>query len=197
MSVCSIPGRIRRASVVLLLSCGLVLGVGACGDSGGRSEGSGTSAELAADPSASVSASATAKREKYNRAKFAANVGLAAGATYQWIIKPYRAGKFKKGADGRTFTLVKAGAAGAFAYNRLKAAQKNAKGDPVLTKALAPITAGVESLRNMGTRLRNGSVDDSGINGVEDLINNFRDAGKEAGVDVQPRVPSTSQLNGG
>ena len=55
-------------------------------------------------------------------------------------MKPYKAGKFKKGAKGRTFALVKAGLAGAFTYNRLKAATENAKGDPLLSKAVAPLS---------------------------------------------------------
>ncbi len=73
-------------------------------------------------------------------------------------MKPYRAGKFKKGADGRTFAVVKAGLAGAFTYNRLKAALNNAQGDPLLSKAVAPLTAGIDSLKDLGTKFRKGEV---------------------------------------
>ncbi len=51
---------------------------------------------------------------------------------------------------------MKAGLAGAFTYNRLKAAQKNAKGDPLLSKALAPLTAGIEALKKLPAKLRKG-----------------------------------------
>ncbi|MQY11251.1 hypothetical protein SRB5_13660 [Streptomyces sp. RB5] len=190
---------LRRIAVTVLLSCSLVAGVTACSSTEAkRPESSQRAAAAAAVPAQTTpSPSPTATRERLNRTRFAANAGLAAGATYQWIIKPFREGKFKRGADGRTFALIKAGLAGAFAYNRLKAAQKNAQGDPILEKALAPITGGVEALRSLGGKLRRGQVDESGIGGVEDLLNGFKSAGKEAGVDVVPKVPSTGQLSGG
>jgi hypothetical protein len=156
----------------------------------GNDSGTGASA------SASPSGTASAERQKLAKTRFVANAGLAAGATYQWIIKPYRAGKFKKGADGRTFALVKAGLAGGFAYNRLKAAAENAKGDPLLSKAVAPLTAGIESLKGMGTKLRNGQAGAGDVGAFEDVITNIKDAGKSAGAEVKDQVPSTSQLGG-
>ncbi|MFD0267396.1 hypothetical protein ACFVGY_12480 [Streptomyces sp. NPDC127106] len=138
----------------------------------------------------------TAERQKFAKTRFVLNAGLAAGATYQWIIKPYRAGKFKKGASGRTFALVKAGLAGAFAYNRLKAAVNNAKGDPLLSKALVPLTAGIESLKGLGTKLRSGQAGDADISSFEGVINGVKDAGKSAGAPVTDQVPSLSQLGG-
>ncbi|TXS42502.1 hypothetical protein [Streptomyces sp. OR43] len=108
----------------------------------------------------------------------------------------YRAGKFKKGADGRTFALVKAGLAGGFAYNRLKAATENAKGDPLLSKAVAPLTAGIASLKGMATKLRKGEVGDGDVGAFESVINDIKDAGKSAGAEVKDKVPSASQLGG-
>ncbi|WP_424216793.1 hypothetical protein ACN20G_32300 (plasmid) [Streptomyces sp. BI20] len=155
-------------------------------------------ADPAADqPVAEPTPTSTAERQRFAKTRFAANAGLAAGATYQWIVKPYRAGKFKKGAKGRTFALIKAGLAGAFAYNRLKAATDNAKGDPLLSKAVAPLTAGVESLKNLGSKLRKGQAGDADIGSFEDVINSVKNAGKEAGVTVTDKVPSAGQLAGG
>lgn len=85
--------------------------------------GSDSSADISAGGSAGPTSSAA--KQKLAKTRFVANAGLAAGATYQWIVKPYRNGKFKKGADGRTFALVKAGLAGAFAYNRLKHSRRS------------------------------------------------------------------------
>ncbi|MEU7601223.1 hypothetical protein AB0B78_37265 [Streptomyces sp. NPDC040724] len=147
----------------------------------------------AAEPSPTTSA----EKQKFAKTRFVANAGLAAGATYQWIIKPYRAGKFKKGAKGRTFALIKAGLAGAFAYNRLKAAADNAKGDPLLSKAMAPLTAGIASLKGLGSKLRKGEAGDADINSFDDVINGVKEAGKSAGAEVVDKVPSTSQLSGG
>ncbi|MER7806246.1 hypothetical protein [Streptomyces sp900116325] len=180
----SVP--LRRLFVALLLSCTVLVSTTACGDDSGKS----------ASASASPSGTATAQKQKLAKTRFVANAGLAAGATYQWIIKPYRAGTFKKGADGRTFALVKAGLAGGFAYNRLKAAAENAKGDPLLSKAVAPLTAGIESLKGMGTKLRNGQAGAGDVGAFEDVITNIKDAGKSAGAEVKDQVPSASQLGG-
>ncbi|MEU3913871.1 MULTISPECIES: hypothetical protein [unclassified Streptomyces] len=198
----------------LVLSTSLLAGATACGSGGdrGRREdvsSAATAAELAAlavaEPEAAEAdalaaatpePSTSAERQKFAKTRFVANAGLAAGATYQWIIKPYRAGKFKKGAKGRTFALIKAGLAGAFAYNRLKAAAENAQGDPLLSKAVVPLTAGIDSLKNLATKLRKGQAGDADISSFENVISGVKEAGKSAGAPVTDQVPSVSQLGG-
>ncbi|MFB8142231.1 hypothetical protein [Streptomyces parvus] len=189
---CSVP--LRRTLAALLLSCALVAGATACGGSDDTSGGNAASASAAASPSVSVSASA--EKQRLAKTRFVANAGLAAGATYQWIVKPYRAGTFKKGAEGRRLALVKAGLAGGFAYNRLKAAAENAKGDPLLSKAVAPLTAGIESLKGLGTKLRKGEAGEGDVGAFESVIDSIKNAGKDAGAEVKDKVPSTSQLTG-
>ncbi|MFB7372392.1 hypothetical protein ACFC0D_21390 [Streptomyces sp. NPDC056222] len=177
------PVPIRRGAVAVLLACALLLTTAACG--GDDESASGT-----------ASPSGTVEQQRLAKTRFVANAGLAAGATYQWIIKPYREGKFKKGADGQKFALVKAGLAGAFAYNRLKAAVNNAKGDELLSKAVAPLTAGIEKLKDLGTKLRKGEASEADVGTFEDVINDVKDAGRSAGAVVTDKVPSTSQLGG-
>ncbi|WP_098019931.1 hypothetical protein [Streptomyces sp. b62] len=188
----SVP--LGRTLAALLLSCALVAGATACGDSDDTSGGNAASASAAASPSVSVSASA--EKQRLAKTRFVANAGLAAGATYQWIVKPYRAGTFKKGAEGRRLALVKAGLAGGFAYNRLQAAARNAKGDPLLSKAVAPLTAGIESLKGLGTKLRKGEAVEGDVGAFESVIDSIKNAGKDAGAEVKDKVPSTSQLTG-
>ncbi|MFB9587782.1 hypothetical protein [Streptomyces racemochromogenes] len=188
-------------------------GATACGNGGDRGQreeiSSAAAAELAvlavAEPDAAAadelaaatpSPTTSAEKQKFAKTRFVANAGLAAGATYQWIVKPYREGKFKKGAKGRTFALIKAGLAGAFAYNRLKAAAENAKGDPLLSKAMGPLTAGIESLKGLATKLRKGEAGDADIDAFNNVINGVKEAGKSAGATVTDTVPSTSQLTG-
>ncbi|OKJ69324.1 hypothetical protein [Streptomyces sp. CB02261] len=178
------PRSVSRGVVALLLSCALLLTTAGCGGDDAQSAGG----------AATPSSTSTFEQQKLAKTRFVANAGLAAGATYQWIVKPYRAGKFQKGADGRTFALVKAGLAGAFTYNRLKAALNNAKGDPLLSKAVAPLTAGVESLKDLGTKLRKGEAGAADVGAFEGIINSVKDAGKSAGAEVVEKVPSTSQL---
>ncbi|MFG2885847.1 hypothetical protein ACGFYV_26730 [Streptomyces sp. NPDC048297] len=186
------PVPIRRLFVALTLCCALVAGSTACGSSEKTTKNDVSAmAAAAATPSPSTSA----ERQKFAKTRFVANAGLAAGATYQWIVKPWKDGKFKKGAKGRRAALIKAGLAGVFAYNRLKAAQRNAQGDPTLAKALEPLNAGINSLKDLPAKLRKGDGNAAGT--YEDLINKVKDAGQSAGAPVKNQVPSASQLTKG
>ncbi|MER5882482.1 hypothetical protein ABT160_01500 [Streptomyces sp. NPDC001941] len=166
------------------MSCALIAGATAC--NGDDKDGA----------SGNATPTSSAEAQKFAKTRFVANASLAAGAAYQWIVKPYRAGTFKAGADGRKFALVKAGLAGAFTYNRLKAAVNNAKGDELLSKAVAPLSAGIESLKDLGTKLRKGEAGDADVGAFEKVINDVKGAGKSAGAEVTDKVPSVSQLGG-
>lgn len=185
------PVPIRRLCVALTLCCALAAGTTACGSGKSSAQQSADVATQVAAPSPSTSA----QKQKFAKTRFVLNAGLAAGATYEWIVKPWKAGKFKKGAHGRKTSLVKAGLAGVFTYNRLKAAQKNAQGDPALAKALAPLSAGIAALKGLPAKLRNG--DQNAAGSFDDVINKVKDAGKQAGAPVKDQVPSTSQLTKG
>ncbi|MEV8312719.1 hypothetical protein AB0Q95_00995 [Streptomyces sp. NPDC059900] len=174
---------VRRSLVAPVLCGALLAGTTACSGND----------DADAAPS-SPSPSSSAQKQKFAKTRFVANAGIAAGATYQWIVKPFKAGKFKKGADGRKFALIKAGLAGTLAYNRLKAATKNAKGDPTLSKAVAPLTAGIDSLKDLPKKLRKGDSTDSVVNSFDDIINKVKDAGKGAGAEVKDKVPSAGEL---
>ncbi|GAA3121822.1 hypothetical protein GCM10010521_06340 [Streptomyces rameus] len=187
------PVPIRRLFVALTLCCALVAGATACGSE--KSSTKDTAAAQAVPAADSPTPSASAEHQKLAKTRFVANAGLAAGATYQWIVKPWKAGKFKKGAKGRKLALVKAGLAGAFAYNRLKAAQKNAQGDPLLAKAIAPLSSGIDSLKDLPSKLRNG--DENAAGSFDGIINQVKGAGQDAGAPVKNQVPSASQLSKG
>lgn len=194
MPVPIVPVPIRRLVVALTVCCALLGGATACG-SGSSATKDNAAVVAAATPSSSTpSSSSTVEKQKLSKTRFVANAGLAAGATYQWIVKPWKAGKFKKGAKGRKLALVKAALAGTFAYNRLKAAKRNAEGDPTLSKALAPLSAGIDSLKNLPSKLRKGDSTDATAGSFDDIINKVKDAGKSAGAPVTDKVPSSSQL---
>lgn len=179
-----VPLSVRRGVVVLPLCSALLVTAAGCGSNHGN---------RSAAPSASTS---SAGQHKHAKTQFVANAGLAAGATYQWIVKPYREGRLKDGAKGRTTALVKAGLAGAFTYNRLKAATENAKGDPLLSKAVAPLAVRVDELKKLGSKLRTGQVREADIGSFEKAVTGFKSAGKSAGAEVTEKIPSTSQLAG-
>ncbi|MGV4987960.1 hypothetical protein ACVB8X_33730 [Streptomyces sp. NRAIS4] len=185
------PVPIGRLFVALTLSCALLAGSAACG-SGGKTSTKDSAAAPAVPAADTPSPTTSAQRHKFAKTRFVVDAGLAAGATYQWIVKPWKAGKFKKGAHGRKSALVKAGLAGAFTYNRLKAAVRNAQGDPTLSKALAPLNSAIDDLKNLPSKLRNG--DDSAVSAFDDTISKVKDAGASAGAPVKDQVPSASQL---
>lgn len=187
------PVALRRLVVALTLCCALITAGTACSSSKNTGAQDAAAVVAAATPSPSTSA----ERQKFAKTRFVANAGLAAGATYQWIVKPWKAGKFKKGAHGRKAALVKAALAGTFAYNRLKAATKNAQGDPTLAKALAPLSSGIAALKALPAKLRKGDSTDQAAGSFNDVINKVKDAGKSAGATVTDKVPSVGQLNSG
>lgn len=207
------PVSIRRLVLAVTLCCALVAGTAACGGSERpasapqadtqsveeramaemRAEADRAARQAPAEPTPTTSA----EKQKFAKTRFVVNAGLAAGATYQWIVKPFRAGKFKKGADGRRVALVKAGVAGLFAYNRLDAAVKNAKADPTLSKAVAPLQEGINKLKEQAKNLRKGDNTDDIVGNFDGIINDVKDAGKSAGAEVTNKVPSAGELTGG
>jgi hypothetical protein len=136
----------------------------------------------------------SAERVKLAKTKFLANASLAAGASYQWLYKPFKAGTFKSGAKGRTAALIKGGLAGAFTYNRLKAALNDAKGDPTLSKATVALTAGIESIKNLPSKIKGGNATDADFNQVQSVIDGVKKAGSENGLNVTDQIPSAGQL---
>ena len=114
----------RRLTVLLAVLGMLSLGLTACGGS---------------DSTNTTTASTTCPTDNtkaFPKTRFVADVGLIAGSFHHWIWKPYRAGKFKKGADGRTFAIVKAVAAAAFIKHEIGNARDNVRADPTLCKTI-------------------------------------------------------------
>jgi hypothetical protein len=143
---------------------------------------------------ATPSPTTSAERVKLAKTKFLLNASLAAGASYQWLYKPFKAGTFKSGAKGRTLALVKGALAGAFVYNRLKAALVDAQGDPTLSKATGALSAGVESIKNLPSKIKGGNATDADFNQVQGVVDGVKKAGAENGLNVTNQVPSTGQL---
>ena len=95
---------------------------------------------------------ATVPDVKFAKTKFVLHAGLAFGAFHRYILKPYKAKSFKKGAPGRTKALVKAGAAGLFAAHELKVANNAALSDD----RLRPLAQKVDGLSGRLTSLAGG-----------------------------------------
>jgi len=112
--------------MALLAVLGMLgLGLTACG-----------SDESPSTTAASTTTCPTDNTKAFPKARFVADVGLIAGTFHHWIWKPYRAGKFKKGADGRTFAIIKAVGAAAFIKHELGNARDNVRADPTLCRTI-------------------------------------------------------------
>ncbi|MBC3842188.1 hypothetical protein GXW82_24205 [Streptacidiphilus sp. 4-A2] len=157
--------------------------------------GCSSSSKSTANAAATVASPTTsAEAVKLAKTKFVLNASLAAGAAYQWLYKPFKAGTFKSGAKGRTAALIKGGLAGAFTYNRLSAALTDAKGDPTLSKATGALSAAVASIKSLPSKIKGGTATDADFNQVQNTVNGFKSAGSSNGLNVTDQVPSASQL---
>lgn len=176
------------AAPVLALSLSLT----ACGGDSNSTSNAGASGSAASGASTASAAASTGdaasqcptdNTQKFAKTRFVTNVGLAGGSFYQWIYKPYQAGKFKQGADGRTVALVKAAAAGAFAAKQVKDATNNVKADPTLCKAfIGPMTKLQNQLETVGTKIRSGDV--SGIADTAATVGGISSLAKQNGLNI-------------
>ncbi len=179
----SSPSRLRHGVIAALVSALLLVAPGCSSKS--------------KQTSSAPSASSSEDKVRFAKTKFVANASLASGAVYQWIYKPHKAGTFKSGAKGRTAALVKGGLAAAFAYNRFKAAIHDAKGDPLLSKAVAPLTGSVDKLKELGSKIKSGNASDADFNQIQSTVNDVKNAGSHNGANVTDKVPSQKELTGG
>ena len=158
-----------------------------------------TSASPTALPTGSPSASSTVCPTESTKAlaktRFVADAGLAFGAFHRWIWKPYQAGSFKSGANGRTKALVKAAAAGAFAINRLNAARKLVNADPTLCKTLkAPLAALWTGLAGLTAKLKSGNFAGVDIESAQKAVEDLRSKAGSAGANITDKdvpIPGT------
>lgn len=93
----------------------------------------------------------------FARTKFLIHAGIAAGAFYRYIYKPYRAGSFKKGAPGRGKALAKAAGSAVVVVHELRVAGQDARCDgPTLKRLASPINSVVSAVGSL-TSLAAGS----------------------------------------
>lgn len=127
---------------------------------------------------------------KFAKTKFVLNAGLAFGAFHRYIYKPYKAGKFKKGASGRRTAFVKAAAAGLFAYTRLRAARKDALASDTLRPLGDRLTNVTGKLKDLASSLKSGGLNPAAILGVGGGVAGIAGAAKGLGVNVKERDPT-------
>ncbi len=124
----------------------------------------------------------------FAKTKFLLHSGLAFGAFHRYIYKPFRAGKFRSGADGRRTALVKAGVAGLFAAHELKVARDDALASDTLRRhVVRPMDALLARLGPLANALKGGTFDPTAITGAAGALSALSSGASQAGADIKDR----------
>lgn len=190
----------------------------ACGSDSSNSASSATSAASGAAASATSSASGdasasgsgeasssssnakpidcpTENTRKFAKTRFATDIGLTAGTFHRYLWKPYKAGTFQKGADGRTKALIKGGATAALDLKLLNNAVKNAQANPTLCKTIAqPLGTAVESVKNMKGDLTSGNF--ASIMAANTALSQIMSGSQQQGIKIDETTDESKQNEG-
>lgn len=127
----------------------------------------------------------TSNAKSFAKTRFVTDVGGSLYLMNRYVLAPYKAGKFAKGASGRTVAIVKAGVAAATTAKLIKNAKANAQANPTLCKTVSgPLTQLSSSLGGLGGALKSGSVNPGAIAGVGGLLSSVKRLAGKAGVPV-------------
>lgn len=126
---------------------------------------------------------------KFAKTRFLIHAGVAFGAFHRYILKPYQAGSFKKGAPGRKTAFVKAGAAGLFAYHELKVARKDALASDTLRPLVDKLDSAGAKLKDLASSLKGGALNPASLLGAGGGLTGIAGAAKGLGVNLKDRNP--------
>lgn len=180
----------HRILIVPALLCALLLG-GCGGSSSTSAAGSSTSAASSGTSATASEACPTANTTSFAKTRFVADVGGSLFLMNRYVLKPYQAGTFKKGASGRTFAIVKAGLAAATTAKLLKNAAANAKANPTLCRSVAaPLNRLSDALSGAVSSLTSGTLDTSALAGLGALVSSVKSGAAKAGIPLTEKQMS-------
>lgn len=176
----------RRLAVLVMILVAPIALLAGCKKSESSSAAP-TSAVAASQSAATSSGSATdcptSNTTAFAKTKFVAHSGLAFGAFHRYLYKPYKAGTFKKGADGRLTAFAKGGLAALFIKREIRLASEDVKANPTLCRAIAaPLARIGDTVQAAFDKAKSG--DASGIDGVQSAVSAVSDSSKRDGVDI-------------
>ncbi|SIR98124.1 hypothetical protein [Williamsia sterculiae] len=177
----------RRLAVLLMVLIAPVALLAGCKGSSKSSSSAASNTTAAASASGSQAASSdcpTENTKSFAKTKFVAHAGLGFGAFHRYLYKPYKAGTFKKGADGRVTAFVKGGVAALFIKREIRLASEDVKANPTLCKAIAaPLAKIGDSVQGAVDKAKSG--DDSGLEDVNSAIGSVSSQSNKDGVDIK------------
>ena len=182
--------RAVRILIVLLLPV-LVVVAGCGGSAPAASTAASSSADaIPADPTGNAADAAsidescpTSNTTSFAKTKFVLHTGLAFGAFHRYLYKPYQAGTFKSGANGRITAFIKGGLAALFIKREIRLASEDVKANPTLCKAIAaPLGKLGDTVQAAFDKLKSG--DASGVTDANTAISGVEGTSKKDGVDI-------------
>ena len=179
----------------MLLVVALVSGCGGKSDTAATAspKASGGSSSAVATTTNEASSCPTDNTQAFPKVRFVTNLALAGGAFHRWVWKPYKAGTFVKGADGRTTALIKAGLATAFSAKQLNDAKNNVKADPALCKAFAQPLANLSAqFQTLKDKVSNGD-----LKSIEDVNKSVTDLENQSAAKGMPITEDENAPIGG
>jgi hypothetical protein len=123
----------------------------------------------------------------FAKTKFVLHAGLAFGAFHHFIYKPYRGGAFH--GPHKVRALIKAGAAGLFAYHELKLAREDARSSRLLSKVVLPVAGLGAGLLALGHELKGGHLDAGAIQGANGQIARIHTQSASDGAPITEHTP--------
>ena len=163
---------------VITLVMGLMIllgGATACSSSSSSTQAATPASQTASSTASPSTAScASAGTRKIPKTRLLADLALTYGAFHRYLYKPYKAGAFRKGADGRIKAIIKAGLATAVIVKLLSNAKENAAADPTLCKYVPSMDNIKASLSNLADKIKGGSATSSDADSTNSLFEQLK-----------------------
>jgi hypothetical protein len=171
----------RRLAVLLMILVAPIALLAGCKKS--DSSSAAPSSAVVASQSASATDCPTSNTTSFAKTKFVAHSGLAFGAFHRYLYKPYKAGTFKKGADGRLTAFAKGGLAALFIKREIRLASEDVRANPILCRAIAaPLARIGDTVQAAFDKAK--SWDTSGLDDVQSAVTSVTGSSKKDGVDI-------------
>jgi hypothetical protein len=165
---------------VIALVMGLMIlfgGATACSSSSSSTQAATPASQTASSTASPSTAScASAGTRKIPKTRLLADLALTYGAFHRYLYKPYKAGAFHKGANGRTKAIIKAGLATAVIVKLLSNAKENAAADPTLCKYVPSMDNIKASLSNLADKIKGGSATSSDADSTNILFEQLKNS---------------------
>lgn len=176
-------------TLIVLLSTGCSKSSTATSGGGGGASSNTVASTVTSGSATTSGTSCPTSASGFAKTKFLTHAGLGIGAFHRYLYKPYRAGAFQKGANGRIKAFLKAGAAALFIKREIRLAAEAAKQSPALCKTIsAPLAKIGDTVSSAVASLRSG--DASGITGLQSVISTVKGQASKNGNSITEANPT-------